>query len=206
MRPVLTGDVFADVEVPGAPPETGLAMVVAHPCTMRKAGGALRDHLAVSRIRNYPQVQFEQWRTGHFRVLPLPDLTSVDSVAADFELIAPVHPDALALDRRVACLSDYGLGVLQQRRVHHDTRVVVDIDILHAQMAPNLEEADLLHQWLEELVNDVASDEEIAEQTSRFNEFLGPADSELRTMLLLPINRADVRRRVRQEIGARKAG
>lgn len=207
LRPVLQGDVFEDAEIPGLPLETTLAVVLTHPCSMRTSGGALRERLAVARVREYRYVAPEDWPTGHYRVLPMPRLRpghENQHLAADFEMLGTVASSDLLLDRRIACLSDYGIAVLQQRRVHNDTRLVVELEVLHEQAAPNLEEAELLHEWLEALVSDPQSDEEVTEQTAAFDAFLSANHDELREQLVEPISRAAVRRKVFAEISARK--
>ena len=168
----------------------------------------MRPRLAVARVRTYQSLAPEAWPQGHYRVLPLPYLrpdNHDESLAADFELIGTVSSEALVTEGRIACLSDYGLTVLQQRRVHNDTRVVVELDVLLEQAAPNLEEADLLQEWLEALVNDPASPEQVAQQTGAFDEFLSAADGQLRDMLLEAVTRSSVRKRIRAEIKNRTA-
>jgi Na+-transporting NADH:ubiquinone oxidoreductase subunit NqrC len=150
----------------------------------------------------------EQWRTGHFRVFPLPDLRQAqpeENLVADFELLGSVLSAELAATTRICCLSDYGLTVLQQRRVHHDTRVVLELDVLHEQAAPNLEEAELLQEWLEELVVDQASQEQVARETGAFDAFLSADDHALRHMLKDLVERAKARKAVRSEIRLRAA-
>jgi hypothetical protein len=208
LRPVMQGDVFENIEIPGTDLGLALAAVLTHPCTMRTTGGALRPTLLMARIVNYSHVPLEQWPTKHFRVQPLPDLRpdhAGENLAINFELIGTVASGAIDPGGRVAYLSDYGVTVMQQRFVHQLSRVVVDLPILHAQAAPNFEEASLLHEWLEAFVQDdppVAND--VNHQTGEFNGFLDANQAELRNLLHDPITRAEVRRRVRAEIKARK--
>lgn len=209
LRPIMQGDVFNGVELPGLPYGPGLAMVMTHPCTMRTAGGALRTRLLAARVRPSPYIPPGQWPNGHFRVLPLPELNvsaAGQNYAAEFEELATVPSGDLDLDRRVACLSDYGIIVLQQRRVHSETRVEVEVATLYEQAAPNLEEAELLHEWLEDLVLDEASNEEIGQQTAEFDALLSANNAALRESLKNALSRAAVRKAVRDEIGKRSQG
>jgi hypothetical protein len=203
----MQGDVFENLEIPGIDLGLGIAAVLTHPCTMRTTGGALRLTLLMARIVNYPHVPFEQWPTKHFRVQPLPDLRPDhvgESLAIDFELIGTVASGAIDPTGRVAYLSDYGVTVMQQRFVHQLSRVVVDLPVLHAQAAPNFEEAALLHEWLEAFVQNPTVADDVSHQTREFNDFLDANQKELRNLLHELITRAEVRRRVRAEIKARK--
>jgi len=126
-------------------------------------------------------------------------------VAIDFEEVGTVRSANLVLDRRVAYLTDYGVTVLQQRLLHHLSRVVVPRADIYAQAAPNFEEADLLHEWLEELVRDPSADEEVLRQTREFDAYLNAGGGELRSHLQDDGKRSTVRKRVRIEIRARAA-
>jgi hypothetical protein len=162
----------------------------------------------MARIVNYPHVPFEHWPTKHYRVQPLPDLHpdhAGENLAVDFELIGTVASGAIDPSGRVAYLSDYGVTVMQQRFVHQLSRVVVDLPVLHAQAAPNFEEAALLHEWLEVFVPDPAVANDVTDQAREFNDFLDAHDKELRHLLHDAVTRAEVRRRVRAEIKARTA-
>jgi hypothetical protein len=205
----MQGDVFENLDIPGIELGLGLAAVVTHPCTMRTTGGALRPTLLMARVVNYPHVPFEQWPTGHYRVQPLPDLRLDhvgENLAVDFELIGTVGSAEIDPAGRIAYLSDYGVTVMQQRFVHQLSRVVVDLPMLHAQAASNFEEAALLHEWLEALVQNAAGvANDVMNQTREFNDFLDANQKEVRKLLHDPITRAAVRRRVRAEINARRA-
>ena len=206
LRPIMQGDVFEQVTIPGIEQGLGLAAVMTHPCTMRGAGGLLRPKLLMARLVSYAAVPLHRWPFGHYRVFPLPDLRSPDqkeSVAIDFEEVGTVRSANLVLDRRVAYLTDYGVTVLQQRLLHHLSRVVVPRADIYAQAAPNFEEADLLHEWLEELVRDPSADEEVLRQTREFDAYLNAGGGELRSHLQDDGKRSTVRKRVRIEIRAR---
>ena len=72
-RPVMQGDVFAGITIPNAR-EHGAVLLVTHPCTMRGAAGALKPILQAAPVVSYQDVPLDGWRSGHFRVLPLPEL------------------------------------------------------------------------------------------------------------------------------------
>lgn len=126
-RPVLPGDVFADVDI--GVEHDGHVLVVAHPCSMRGAGGRLRPRLAAAPIRNSQDIPFEIWPAGNYNVFPLRELFERAKAASLLELSAASR-DGLEHGERVACLSEHGIYVLQQRLVHSLTRVVVGLDQL----------------------------------------------------------------------------
>jgi hypothetical protein len=207
LRPIMQGDVFAGVDIPGTEFGLGLAAVLTHPCTMRGAGGLLRPKLSMARVVPYQALPLHRWPSGHYGMLPLPELRQVvgENLAIDFEEAGTMRSTAIALDSRVAYLTDYGVTVLQQRFLHHHSRVVVPLPDLHSQAAPNFEEADLLHEWLEALVDDPSSTEEILRMTREFDAYLNTNGGELRNMLKSEGTRSTVRKRVRIEIRSRVA-
>lgn len=209
LRPILQGDVFEHPGIPGVEGPLGLAAVLAHPCTMRTSGGQLRDRILMGALVTCERVPPRAWPSRHFRVQFLPELRPnrpSEHVGVDFEAIGTVSSGSLDVDRRIASLTDYGITVLQQRFVHHLTRVVVDLPTLHEQVAPDLEEADLLQEWLEDLVLNPQVDADVSSSTRAFDALLSANQGELRRQLKDPVRRANVRRRIRQEIRDRHAG
>lgn len=149
-RPYMQGDVFADVEIPGVD-GGGLAAILAHPCALRSDGVSLFDRLQVARVEPGHVVPLDRWATGHFKKMPLPAMAPDDAerdYAVIFDLAGRVETGALRVDSRVACLSPFGIALLQQRQVHHLTRYVVPSVDLHATCANVLAEAELLEEWL----------------------------------------------------------
>src|SRR5215211_8489685 len=102
-RPVLTGDVFREVEI-GADDHDGLVLVIAHPCSMRGARGKLRARVAVAPIRRYQQIPFESWPTGHFNAFPLPQLLGNEDLprAASLLELASARSSELERARRAS--------------------------------------------------------------------------------------------------------
>jgi hypothetical protein len=202
----MQGDVFENLDIPGIQFGLGLGVLLTHPCTMRTTGGALRPSLLAARVVEHQNLPAEVWPTGHFRVLPLPEVRPDhpdESLAVHFEQIGTVPSASLDVTRRLAYLSDYGVTVLQQRFVYHLSRVVVDLPVLHAQAAPNFEEAALLHEWLDFLVPDPTVVDDVSNQTREFDELLSANGEALRHLLQDAVTRADARRRVRAEMKAR---
>lgn len=203
-RPLFQGDVFDGVEIPGFDDGSGLAMVVTHACSMRR-GPELLPRLLVGRVAPHAGVPLP-W-SGNFRIMPLPDLleTAASSHwALNFEDLGSVATTVLDLSRRIACLDDRGVVLLQQRHAHHLTRYVVETSVLFEQSAGVIAEASLLESWLDAALDDadVAFAATAATEAAAFDEFLTP----LRQGLMDPSRRASVRRAVLQETARRFGG
>lgn len=200
-RPIVQGDVFDEVTIPGLDDGPGLAMVMTHACSMRQ-GPHLRPRVLMGRVASRPAVRLP-WK-GHFTLFPLPAL-QVDHLDANFALsfdeLGTVPTTALDVGRRVACLDDFGIALLNQRHAHYFTRYAVETAVLHEQAANVLVEAELLESWRAASIPEDADDwaEQAAVQEERFDAFLAP----LREGLKEPSHRAATRRKVNQEIRAR---
>ena len=218
-RPVFQGDVFTRLQIPGiddgADAADSLIMLIGHPCSMR-AGPALRKRLQAVRVSPYELLADSGWRSGHLRVMPLPDLrpasTGTAHYAARFEDIGVVASADLDASLRIAVLSDVGVRILQQRLIAYYTRYdAVDVATLDEASRPAMEEVDLLEEWNEAFCGDLAGDELTARLTAEaaeFDAFIRNPDNDGRTvqqMLTEPQNRAAGRRRVRTEIARREA-
>lgn len=176
-RPIMTGDVFASVDIPGVEEQDGaderLAIVVSHACSMRN-GPRLKDHVQVVRVVKCEPMKLEAWPKSFYDRMPLPDLTVVidpDDVSSDdpeaeievrteegahaalFELRGRVESTRLQLDQRVACLTDQGVAFLHQRMSHNETRYAPDVGALVTACTPVFAEIELWEQWNERLVD-----------------------------------------------------
>jgi hypothetical protein len=201
-RPIFQGDVFDDLEIPGFDGGPGLAMVITHACTMRQ-GPALRERLVVARVLPTPNPIALPWK-GNFRSMPLPALipdAAPGHWALNFEDIGAVLSKDLDLTKRVACLDDRGVVLLQQRHAHHFTRYVVETEVLYEQSANVLVEAELLEAWLSAATDETGDgyDERASQEATEFDAFVRPLRDDLKD----PSRRASVRRTVNQEIRRR---
>lgn len=201
-RPIIQGDVFRDVTIPGLEQDPGLAMVLTHACSMRQ-GANLRAHLLMGRVAPQDHPIDLPWK-GNFGVMPLPALM-IDQAemhfALNFEEIGTVSTGELDLHRRIACLDDHSICLLNQRNVHCFTRVVIEAAVLYEQSANVLAEAELLEDWLEAGIREADADwqEKVDAETINFDSFLGPWRGDLKR----PALRAGVRGRVNREIRSR---
>lgn len=198
-RPLVQGDVFKGIEIPGVDDGPGLALIVQHACSMRH-GASLREKLFLARVRAGPRIPPAMWKRGHFGCMPLPELIPEDETwyQADFEACGLVRSSEISRDARIACLDDYGIALLQQRQAHYMTRVIVELEVFAEVLAPVLVEAELMEDWNQRA--GLTLDQAEAE----FHDFItAPLDSlEGRTLqndLKDPSKRSAVRRSVLRE-------
>ena len=92
-RPLMTGDVFTDIVVPGLD-NAGLAVVLTHPCSMRVDGVNLAPRLLMARVVPSNPIPLKAWRSGHFKVMPLPELLGAHHSAL-FDEIGLVESSSL---------------------------------------------------------------------------------------------------------------
>ena len=168
MRPIMTGDVFSDIEIPGVEQVDGderkLAMVVTHPCSMRK-GVKMKVKQQMIRVVRSKPVELPAWRSQYFDRLPLPALlqpldtdepadedNGTNDYAALFEFRGRVSTAELLLSRRIACLSEEGVAFLHQRISHVDTRYPARISDLMSACSGVFAEAELAQEWNERLI------------------------------------------------------
>ncbi len=150
-RPFFTGDVFTHVTLPGAA-EAGMAMIVGHPCSMRGRDGRLSDRLLTATVREHPSLPPTAWEGGHYAKMPLPDVVRAGELhIAQLDDIGMIPTDHLRSAKRIACLSEFGVNLLQQRVVCHLTRLEVPTVTFHEAFAHTQEEADLLEDWSDTL-------------------------------------------------------
>jgi hypothetical protein len=141
-RPIFTGDVFQ-------PSTGGCVIVLAHPCTFRGAGAQLAESVLVAEVHLMSSPPpTAKWRSGYFRQMPLPELDH-QYQAADFSSINSIATVTLDLDKRIACLSQFGVNLLQQRLVFHLTRFVASTRDLDVAFSHTYAEAELLEDWVE---------------------------------------------------------
>ncbi len=202
-RPLMTGDVFAGPELPGCA-EHELVMVLAHPCSLRQ-GVTLVERVQTLPIAPHQAIALDAWK-GHYRVMPLPELrgSGGEPYAARLTEFGMVAQDELDVDRRMCCLTELGVVLLQQRFFHNQSRVRVGRDTLFEASAPVFAEVELWTQWNEQLAQQrVETGEDrtavLADEAQAFDSLLRSQHAEatdLRAALRVPRLRSDVRRRV----------
>lgn len=155
-RPVFTGDVYtgADVLQPDGTRRRRAVAVLQHPCALRTDGVAMVGKLLVAEVRRFPVA--ESW-DGSSRFMPLPDLFpdgegGKRNQAIAFEGIYIVSPKTLEEAERKACLSAFGVNLLMQRWVHHNSRLIVPTHDFDAVTHGPYEETDLAEEWCEDRI------------------------------------------------------
>jgi len=199
-RPVLTGDVFEDVAIPSID-GTGLGIVLTHPCSMRTDGVTLATRLLMARVSASGEIPLEQWKTGHFKVMPLPLLMS-GHFSALFDEMGMVESAILRATSRVACLTPYGINLLQQRFVWHLTRFLAPTHRLGEVSEAVFEEVDLCTEWVSEATS-AGDDPTAAEQA--FHQWIRSSDesgSRRQNLLREPQRRPGLRQEMRRRIKA----
>jgi hypothetical protein len=162
LRPLFTGDVVADVVIPGVQ-EGGIAVVAAHPCSMRGKDAQLEPRVLVAAVAESGKIGRTAWPTGNFGLMPLPDLLEAGRLwVARLDDIGKALTADIMAGVRVACLSPFGVNLLQQRFIFRFTRHEVPTYLLQEVSAHVFEEADLLEEWSDTVCAAGASPEQAA--------------------------------------------
>lgn len=203
-RPILQGDVFENVIVPGLGDTPLTVQVVMHPCSMRR-GVQLVQRIQVAPVGAYEKVG--DW-DRHLRVMPLPDLREDGNhYAAKFLDTTAVPASSLTLENRIASLSRQGILVLQQRIVKDHARLDLPLNLFLEQSAPVLTEAEMQESWVEAALGVAtalnAADVEVA--ATDFQNWLDEEGGRRRKALESDLNHADLRREVRTAASERRA-
>lgn len=145
-RPFAQGDVLREVVTAGGV-TLPLAMIIAHPCSMRRTATELRPELVVAELRPL-KVPAGSWATSYFDWFPLPDLRGESkSWAASFHHLHTVKTDQFASLERVTVLSEFGQMVLLQRWINHMARFIADEQEITELIRPVQYELSLQQDW-----------------------------------------------------------
>ena len=197
-RPLFTGDIFSRVNIPGV--GSSPAIVIGHPCTIRGRNGKLAQRTPVASVEAHGQIAPALWCDGYFNRMPLAGLP----LDGEFH-VARLDEFGLALTsellaaRRLACLSHPGINQLQQRLVHHQTRLAIPSRQFQQAFDHTYEEADLLENWSTDLA-DIDDD-----PASSFESWLREGDPDRQSRLEAHEERAPIRREMRQAISQRRS-
>ncbi len=197
-RPVLTGDVFSGITVPGVD-GNGLAVVLTHPCSMRVDGVKLTERLLMVRVSPSDPIPFKAWGTGYFKVMPLPRLLG-DHYSARFDEMGLVKSASLSMARRMACMTPYGVNLLQQRFIWYLTRFLVPTHRLGEVSETVFEEADMEEEWV---MHAIESGKGLDEAAQAFHDWIrasGESGIARQVQLREPQQRAGLRRQMRNHL------
>ena len=194
-RPILQGDVFDGIVLPGFGEEPMKVQVVNHPCAMRK-GPNMLPRITVAPVEEHHQFKKQKNWDGSFAVMPLAELIDDKHFATKFEDVTAAPSELLIRSRRIATLSNKGIYVLQQRLIKHYTRFEVDLELLRKESASTLVEAELQWTWIDEVLTDkeLADAEAIEAEEAVFDQWLGDGEPTRRSLLKDEINHTDLRK------------
>lgn len=199
-RPLFTGDVLEDLGVPGVQ-DTGRAIVLAHPCSMRGKDAQLEESILVAAVEDHDAVPSQKWEHGYLNRMPLPELdeSTGSFAAARLDRIGLAQTLQIMATKRLACLSPVGVNILQQRLVGHLTRVEIPTSKFWEAFGHTYEEADLLEEWTEALADEVDREQAAADFESWIR-----ADGR-QGKLRDPQQRASIRSAMRTELRHQRA-
>lgn len=197
-RPLLQGDVFDGVVLPGFGADPMMVQVVSHPCAMR-TGTNMTPRITVAPVEPHASVTGRGW-DGNLRGMPLAELVGGRHFATKFIDVTAAPTHLLTRGRRIATLSNQGIYVLQQRLIKHYTRVEMPLDLLRRESAAVLTEAQLQWDWLETVLPEAEQvDESAIEAEARvFDGWLLEGTPSRRDSLRIEIHHPDLRRQAQR--------
>lgn len=166
---------------------------------MRVDGVNLADRLLMARVTATADIPLHKWARGFFRVMPLPDLNG-GFHAARLDEIGLVVSAAVQSAQRLACMTPFGINLLQQRFIAYLTRFVVPTFRLNEACAAVFDEADLCEEWSSVAVDAGMPLEQAA---ATFHDWIRAADSSgitRQAQLAEPQRRSGVRRDMRRHL------
>lgn len=170
-RPLMTGDVFQGVIIPGVSEEPVLGMIVTHPCSMRTDGVHLVPSLHVALVEPSETVA---WSSCPRDRMPLPTIRLGEFHVVHFDLMSMVASMELESAHRLACLAVRGVNLLQQRLIWYFTRFEVPTGQLNQLFAPVFEEVDMQEEWVEAATSLGISN---ADAVKEFHEWIRASDA-----------------------------
>lgn len=139
-RPMFTGDIYEH--------DDSLRLIVQHPCAIRQ-GTHLNPKILVCPVAPNGNLR-SNWSKCSYKIMPLPNLVDGKDYSADFVDLDLAPSSELHNSHRQAALSHYGVNLLLQRWLHHNSRVIVPTVTLSAATVGPFTEADLTEEWIDE--------------------------------------------------------
>lgn len=198
-RPLLQGDVFDGIVLPGFGDQPMKVQIINHPCAMR-TGANLTPRITVAPVEPHPAVIGQHGWDGNLRVMPLPELIDKKHFATKLVDVTAAPAELLTRARRIATLSHQGIYVLQQRLIKHYTRVEMPLELLRRESAAVLTEAVLQWDWIEDVLTEAeqADESAIEAEAKVFDAWLGEGGPSRRELLRDEIHHADVRKQAQR--------
>jgi hypothetical protein len=197
-RPLLQGDVFDGIVLPGFGDQPMKVQIINHPCAMR-IGANLTPRITVAPVEPHPRVGGPEWG-GNLRVMPLPELIDEKHFVTKFVDVTAAPAELLTRPRRIATLSHQGIYILQQRLIKHYTRVEMSLELLRRESAAVLTEGVLQWDWIEDVLTEaeLADESAIEAEAKVFDTWLGEGDPSRRELLRNEIHHTDVRKQAQR--------
>jgi hypothetical protein len=175
LKPVMTGDIFVGVQVPGEPDPLDL-MVVGHPCTIRR-GVVLVERVPCARIVYHQTIPYYRWPDYDKNHFPLSSVIGIGEgrCVALWDWIAAPR-DELLRSRRRATLQDQGVYILLQRLIHSLSRFAPPLSALREASAHVLAEAELEYTWMLELFTAELDSPQMSTLIGDFDAFMTAED------------------------------
>jgi hypothetical protein len=193
-RPVFTGDVYHNVAIPGVQ-DKGMGLVVAHPCSFRIGDGQLAERVLTASVESVAKQGPRAWTKMFSDRMPLTDLEGEHSYwAGHLDKIGRALASDLLATERLACLSAFGVNMLQQRLTYYLTRAQIPTATFNEAFGHTFDEAELLEEWTDTLVDAGQTKEEAAME---FETFVREGNPSLQDKLRDPQHRSAVRRACR---------
>jgi hypothetical protein len=198
-RPLLQGDVFDGIVLPGFGGQPMKVQTINHPCAMR-VGADLTPRITVAPVEPHPRVNGQRGWDGNLRVMPLPELVDGNHFATKFVDVTAAPAVLLTRPRRIATLSHQGIYVLQQRLIKHYARVEMPLELLRRESAAVLAEGEMQWDWIEDVLTEaeLADESAIEAEAKVFDTWLGEGDPSNRELLRDDIYHTDVRRKAQR--------
>lgn len=205
-RPLLQGDVFDQIILPGFGEEPMKVQIISHPCAMRKGPDMLQRITVAPVVPHQPVLKQSGWN-GNLRVMPLPDLSNEQHYATRFVDVTAAPVELLSRACRIATLTRIGIYVLQQRLIKHYTRVELPLELLRRESSTVLAEAELQWDWVEAALSqsELADESAIEAETKVFDAWLNEGEPPRRHLLKHEIHHADIRKQLQRSVRERNS-
>ena len=202
-RPIFTGDVFEGARLSDG--TISSVIILQHPCALRTNGVDLNPKLLVATVNQAVLIPLPGW-TGNYKKMPLPELDGTTPYAANFTEPGVAKSAELDLSHRLATMSQFGVNLLLQRWVHHNSRAIVPSQEFQLVTSAEYEEADLTEDWCDERLSDGF---DVGTATSEAHDWFRskalPEPETWQEQLEDPQKRSSVRKAMRAELKTRRA-
>lgn len=171
LKPVMTGDVFSGVQVPGEPEPLDV-MVAGHPCTIRR-GVELVARVPCVRLVDHQWLAYENWPKYDKNHFPIPAAADLgDGRCASLWDWVGVPREELLRARRRITLQDQGIYIFLQRLIYSFSRFPPPLTVLREASAHVLAEAELEYTWIMALFEGDPDDPELGQLADEFGTFM----------------------------------